>query len=209
VQIKETLFLSIDTLFDLHRQVKSLLSTWESYEDPEVQFMANDLIDPNSGQINTYTDKVIWLLDELILRQRNNTKNNSDEMIISFKRLEFVVIYLGIALGLGGILIAVFTVRSIVKPVRQLKKLLLLLGKGIIPETRMRSRTDEIGDMSEALNNLVDGFKRTTDFAREVGSGNFKSEYQPLSEKDTLGHALIKMRADLHVTEQMLQKKVA
>ncbi|MFQ5335709.1 MAG: HAMP domain-containing protein, partial [Flavobacteriales bacterium] len=208
MEIKGKLFLSIDTLFDLHAQVKELLSSWESYEDAEVQFMANDLIDPNSGQINAYTDKVIWQLDELILRQRNNTKDSSEEMIISFQQLEFVVIYLGIALGLGGILIAFFTVRSIVRPVRQLKKLLLLMGKGIIPEQRMKARTDEIGDMSEALNDLVDGFKRTTDFAREVGAGNFKSDYDPLSEQDTLGHALLKMRADLHVTEQILQKKV-
>jgi serine phosphatase RsbU (regulator of sigma subunit) len=51
--------------------------------------------------------------------------------------------------------------------------------------------------------------KLTTEFAREVGSGNFDSYYKPLSEEDTLGMALLKMREDLHVNERMLEDKVA
>ena len=126
----------------------------------------------------------------------------------SFDDLEFVVRYLGIALLIGGILIAMFTVRSIVRPVQELKKLLTLLGKGIIPEKRINITEDEIGDMSRAMKDLVDGFKRTTNFAREVGSGNFQSEYKPLSKDDTLGYALLTMREDLHESEKQLERKV-
>jgi serine phosphatase RsbU (regulator of sigma subunit) len=62
--------------------------------------------------------------------------------------------------------------------------------------------------MTGALNLLVNGLKSTTDFSREIGSGNFEGNYQPLSEEDSLGHALLKMRDDLFENEQMLENKV-
>jgi len=130
-------------------------------------------------------------------------------MLSAFDDLEFVVRTLGLALVVGGMLIALFTVRSIVKPVQELKGLLLLLGRGIIPEKKIKITSDEIGDMSLAMNDLVDGFKRTTEFAKEVGSGNFESDYNPLSKEDSLGHALLRMRKDLHESEKELERKVS
>ncbi len=50
--------------------------------------------------------------------------------------------------------------------------------------------------------------KRTKDFAKAVGSGNFNTEYKPLSSKDTLGNALLKMRDDLAENERFLEEKV-
>jgi serine phosphatase RsbU (regulator of sigma subunit) len=41
-----------------------------------------------------------------------------------------------------------------------------------------------------------------------VGGGNFESYFKPLSEQDTLGHALLRMRTDLHENERVLEQKV-
>jgi serine phosphatase RsbU (regulator of sigma subunit) len=49
---------------------------------------------------------------------------------------------------------------------------------------------------------------RTTQFAKQVGSGNFDSHYRPLSKDDTLGAALLKMREDLRENERVLEAKV-
>jgi len=204
---KSDLLASIDTLSSFHIYIKSELNSFESYEDPIIQFTCNDMIE-EGGSVNVQTDKVIWLLDELILRQRKNTDKGSRNMNISFDRLEFVVLYLGIALVLGGIVIALFTTRTIVKPVRQLRDLLLLMGQGIIPEKKMEPRTDEIGEMSVALNDLMDGVKRTAEFAREVGASNFESVYYPLSDNDSLGHSLIAMRISLFESTTNLENKV-
>lgn len=206
-EFKSDLFASIDTLSSLHSYIKSELNSFESYEDPIIQFTCNDMIE-EGGNANVQTDKVIWLLDELILRQRDNTAKGSSNMNDSFDRLEFVVLYLGIALVLGGIVIALFTTRTIVRPVRKLRDLLLLMGKGIIPEKKMEPRTDEIGEMSVALNDLMEGFKRTAEFAREVGAGNFESAYKPLSDNDSLGHSLLNMRTNLFELTSNLEQKV-
>ena len=60
--------------------------------------------------------------------------------------------------------------------------------------------------MSEAMNSLVTGLKETTDFAHEIGQSNFDYEYQPLSDEDVLGHALLKMKDELAETERILEK---
>lgn len=59
-----------------------------------------------------------------------------------------------------------------------------------------------------ALNRLVENLKATKDFADAVGSGRFDAQYKPLSNEDTLGKALLKMRDDLAENERLLEQKV-
>ena len=40
------------------------------------------------------------------------------------------------------------------------------MGKGVLPQSTIDAGQDEIGEMSVALNNLVDGLKRTSDFSK-------------------------------------------
>ena len=72
----------------------------------------------------------------------------------------------------------------------------------------MRTTNDEIGDMSTALTSLVEGLRRTTDFSHAVAAGDFEAEYQPMSDEDMLGHALLKMRDELGQRERVLEMKV-
>ena len=59
------------------------------------------------------------------------------------------------------------------------------------------NRLDEIGDMAASLNKVVAGLNETAEFAEEIGKGNLSSEYNPKSENDVLGNALINMRQSL------------
>src|SRR6187431_3205737 len=51
--------------------------------------------------------------------------------------------------------------------------------------------------MAVAMDNLVAGLKGTSLFAENIGNGNYKTEFNPLSEHDVLGNALINMRDNL------------
>lgn len=213
-KIMHNAFAKIDSLFTLHKQVTETLITFTSYEDQSLTFMAEILVE-TGGEIDVQTNKVLQALDDLQLRQESRMKKSldyqnqkSEETIHSFQQLLFLVITLGIALVVGSILIATFTTRSIVRPIQNLKRMLLMLGRGVIPKHKMEISNDEIGDMSVALNNLVEGFKRTTDFSNQVGIGNFSYKYEPLSDEDVLGHALLKMRDDLAENERILEQKV-
>ena len=202
-----SVFSDFEELWNYHNEIKSLLNSFESYNDSENKFLAEFEIG-EGGRIYEKTDEIIFQLDDLIKRQKLISNKVTEEMISSFDLLQFLVRYLGIGLVIGGILIAIFTTRTIVKPVYSLKNILLGLSKGIFPSQKLKPRNDEIGEMVEAMDTLVEGLKRTKDFAEQVGSGNFEWEYQPLSEADDLGHALIKMRDDLEVNERELENKV-
>ena len=200
-------FKNLNELFDLHEEVKVLLPNWTSYEDPQSKFLANFMIG-EGGDINIKTNEILFQLNDLIDNQKFESTSVTESMQTSFSFLKQLFKILGIALVIGGVLIAIFTTRTIVTPVHNLKLILLKLSKGIFPNEKIRERSDEIGEMTNALNRLVTGLKSTKDFANAIGSGQFTTKYDPLSNDDELGHALLKMRDDLAINEKILEEKV-
>ncbi|MFL5729993.1 MAG: HAMP domain-containing protein, partial [Cytophagaceae bacterium] len=202
----EMIFKEIDSLFTFHKMIISELNSFESYDDAEKIFIVRPMVE--EGEVHELTNKILKDLSKVVAAHQLSANKESDEMILSFYVLQFIVVTSGIILILGGMLIAFLITKSIVKPIGQLRNMLLSLGRGVFPKDEIESRNDEIGDMSVALNGLVDGLNRTTNFSKEIGSGNFDHEYQPLSDEDTLGQALLKMRDDLRENERVLEAKV-
>ncbi len=202
----------IEELFMSYDEIMMYLPDIASYDDFSF-FFARELI-AQDGPIPVTAGKI----DQNLLQLQNSfekkesdalelVKQSSKESKSKFESLKYYW-YLGAALIFAAILIAFFTTNTIVKPVTKLRSMLLSLGKGEFPQDKMEIANDEIGDMSLAMNNLVDGLKRTTDFARNVGQSKFDTDYNPLSENDELGHALLKMRDELAETERILEQKV-
>ncbi len=192
----DTITNRIEELFSLHEEIMMQLNSFESYEDAMVVFMINPMIEEN-GEVDVATNEILSKLQFLISRQKEESTMFTTQMVESFSLLQLVVRGSGILLAIGGIIIALITTRSIVNPVNQLKTILLKLGKGLFPQEKITKRSDEIGEMSEALEDLVAGLKRTTQFSNQVGAGDFEAEFEPLSREDVLGHALLKMRNNL------------
>ncbi|MCW3102375.1 MAG: hypothetical protein JWO09_815 [Bacteroidetes bacterium] len=201
----ESILALIERMFKSYKEdVMATLNSFDTYNDSNIKFVAQLPFEDLEPQFQVINENLSKLID----KQNSNATDNSDEMLNSFSLLQKIVVWLGIILVFGGILIAIYTVRSIVRPIQQLKKILLSMGRGVLPTERIKDRNDEIGEMSLALNDLVDGMARTTQFAKQVGSGNFDSHYRPLSKDDTLGAALLKMREDLRENERLLEAKV-
>lgn len=194
-------------LYELHDRIKELLPDLESYSDPFKHMERNDIAE-EGGPLDQSTQKVLVDLDRLLEMQEGKRVALSGNMIRSFDSLKFFVLYMGIALVIVGAIAAFFIVRGIVAPVQRLRSVLLSLGRGVFPRTKVRTTNDEVGDMGKALTSLVEGLRRTTDFSHAVAAGNFEAEYQPLSEEDVLGHALLKMRDELGQRERILEMKV-
>lgn len=207
------LSVSIIELFGLYDEyVRDLLSEFKSYDDPTISFMASTALEL---EIGPKTQEISTNLEDLIHRKNLDAKEQKTEMIKSFHEtndnfsaLIKGLLIAGIILALGTLLIATVTTLSITKPVQELKSILLSLGKGVFPNKSVKPSNDEIGEMSVAMNQLVEGLQRTTDFANKVGKSKFDSHYEPLSDEDTLGHALLKMRDELAESERILEQKV-
>lgn len=187
----------------------------KGYEDYEVEIFVLGAHTDYEIEIEPKLQETIKNVENLLSIKNEDLTRQKEEGSASFERtnhkltlLFWGILIAGVVLIIGTIVIATFTTLSITKPVQELKKFLISLGKGIIPEAHIKPSNDEIGEMAIAMNKLVDGLEQTTTFANEVGKSNFNYPYQPLSNDDTLGHALLSMKEDLAKSEKVLEQKV-
>ncbi len=93
-----------------------------------------------------------------------------------------------------------------IRPIRQMHANLRDLAQGVLKaDHTIAARKDELGDMAQALTEVVEGLHRTADFASAIGEGNLKQDYQALSDDDTLGKNLLQMRDQLQQNERAAQ----
>ncbi len=192
--------------------IREMLPEMLSYGDDFLVFSARTqfdiVIEPLFLEIMQTLDELIDNKNTIAQVQQQESNSSFETTNSNFQILSLGVFLAGIILALGTIIIALFTTTSITKPVHELKKILLDLGRGVFPKNKISPSNDEIGEMSTAMNSLVSGLQKTTSFAHEVGQSNFKYPYEPLSDEDVLGHALLKMKDELAETEMILEKKV-
>ncbi len=101
------------------------------------------------------------------------------------------------------ILVTLFISNAISTPILHLKKIITHLSVGVIPSVKVTlDDKSELGQIAVAIDELVVGLKRTTQFADEIGSGNFNASYSSLSDQDTLGFALLQMRDKLKMLSE-------
>ncbi len=91
---------------------------------------------------------------------------------------------------------------GLVKAIHMVKDRLKQLSQGEKVAKVEIKRKDEIKEMTDSLNSLVDGINVYTQFAHEVGEGNLDITFEPLSEHDILGSALLSMRENLKASSK-------
>ncbi|MFT7155184.1 MAG: serine phosphatase RsbU (regulator of sigma subunit) [Parvicella sp.] len=191
---------------------EEILPTFESKRDfasqMESRLAYDDDISPAIASIITNLSVLLDKKKEETAKKKELSNVQFEETTTGLGSLLKIIIFAMIVLAVGTFFIAIITTRSITKPVQELKRILLDLGKGIFPRSKIDPSNDEIGEMSIAMNSLVHGLKGTTDFATEVGKSNFEVPYTPLSDEDELGKALVKMRDELAESERILEQKV-
>jgi PAS domain S-box-containing protein len=192
----DTVFLKFDTLLNVQREsIMANLQSFEHYEDPLTKLLAEDAIE---SQVIPRTTDLITRLNKIAETQNQVTAQSDSNVINSIGSLKSYTIILGSGIIIIGLMSAIFLMRTITKPVNFLKNVVVKLGKGeLVEEKQAQFSNDEIGEMAVAMDNLVAGLKGTSLFAENIGNGNYKTDFKPLSEHDVLGNALINMRNNL------------
>lgn len=97
---------------------------------------------------------------------------------------------------------------AIIKPLLEIKRVLFGLSRGeILPITHLE-RSDEIGEMNRAMEQMLEGIKSKTHFAVQIGHGNYQEPFKSSSDKDTLGLALLEMRENLKNNAEEERRRV-
>lgn len=196
----------VNNLFETHKYVMGSLSDFLNYDDVMVIFEIRPMME-DGGAISASTSAITEKLNNLLDVQRGIVESGQADMtgaLDSFKNFSFL---LGILIVVGGIIIASIFVRMITKPVVSLRNILKMMGEGKLPQQSLKAGDDEIGDMSKALNFLIEGLKEKITFATEIGKGNFTHEFKPLSNDDSLGNSLLDMRGSLRKANEEEEKR--
>lgn len=201
----QSVFNRFESLLKDEKHIMSALVSFDDYENPTKKFTAEEQVE---SIILPATEEIQASLKKVIAQNRKEAQLLKDNMIISFNRLVITVVGTSVGLFLLVLLVAKYVSNAIRKPVLMMKKIVTSLGRGELPEETLPVSKDVVGEMVSAVNTLTHSFKKTSIFANEIGQGNLSVDFQLLSEKDMLGHALVNMRDSLKVYSENLEQKV-
>ena len=155
-----------------------------------------------SGLIQDYRGKqvlsVYRLVEDADVRWAIITEIDRTEAMGPIVQLRYYLVGITFFMLVLTTVVTFFLSNAIAQPILKLRRIIYQLSRGIIPTQRVLVKSeDEIGQMADAIYQLTAGLQRTSQFAEEIGSGNFNAPFVTLSEHDSLGRSLIQMRDEL------------
>jgi len=195
------IYTGFNRLLFIERTIMSSLKEFKDYDDPVIKLEAEreveDEILPRTAALINDLNRIISF-GQMLRSQENARLERSSTL------LRNMIIVLAITIILAGVFLSLYMARVIVSPILKIKGIVKDLGRGVIRTVGGGHGEDEIGGMIRAVNHLSDSLHRTAYFASEVGTRNFDIPFQPLSDEDLLGKALISMRDNLKKGEAEL-----
>src|SRR5690606_16561672 len=207
--LMDSVFKKFDAVLKVQEAgIMKQLVSFDNYEDPVTKLLADDAV---ANQVIPQSNEIIEILSHIATMQYAVTAESDVALIRSVRSLGNVTWILAAVFIGWGVVSTYLLMRSITVPVNFLKNIVVKLGRGAPGEEKQKNvSNDDIGEMAVAMDNLVNGLKQTTMFAENIGKGNYKSEFRPLSEHDVLGNALLNMRDNLaKVAEEDKQRNWA
>lgn len=195
-----------DTLFADHKEIMRRLHSLADYDDIMNTWEINPMVE-DGGQVIDETNKLLSEIEDLTAIISKKTEEANREMASSFAWFQNFVVISVLIIIIIVLFVSIITTRSIVVPVYKLKEFLITMTKGILPKEKLITKNDEIGDMGDALNGFIESLRKTSEFAVEIGNGNYDSDYEALGESDTLGNALLEMRKNLRASDEANKKR--
>lgn len=199
VDTMKQVFAEFDKLIITQKHIMGTLVSFDDYEDPVKRFASEELVE---NQILPQSANIITELNNVILKKKNRADLLHAEMSASSRALMWSLLGIAILIVIV-ILVAVFYMSNhIIVPTMKLRNYIMQMGKGEIPEMNLTPANNAIGQMTEAVKVLAESLKGTAQFAHAIGEGNLSGEFQPLSENDELGNALIQMQVSLRMADE-------
>ncbi|PCH68141.1 MAG: hypothetical protein COC01_04390 [Bacteroidetes bacterium] len=190
----DTVFMQYKELTSIQEDIMTELVTFDDYEDPMKKLFSENRIESEVLPLAADIAKKLTLISKHLNKNANDIRMG---MFESFENLQWLIIGIAIFIICLGVFVTIMTVKTIVGPIKTVRQILLRMGLGELPENVSVKSNDEIGDMTTALNQLIDSGNKSASFASNIGTGDFSVQFEKLSDKDILGAALINMREDL------------
>jgi signal transduction histidine kinase len=198
----QKVFSAFEQLLSIEKKITGSLVKFEDYNDPFIKLEAERIIEDD---VLPRTAALISALKFINYEMEGHKKEQEIDLKNSSVNLRVLIVALSVITLCTGLFLAVYLTKIITGPVNEIRQIVNDLGKGIIRKVHYTEK-NEIGEMIASVNNLSEKLLTTATFAHEVGLRNFEMPFQPLSDEDMLGKAIISMRDNLKESEEELHE---
>lgn len=197
-------YAGFDKLLAIEKNIMQSLHEFKDYDDLVIKLDAERKIEEEifprtTVLINSLNN--IYAYEQGVRWQENRQEERTSRL------LSTLIVVLAVIIIIAGYSLSIYMTKIIIRPINKLRVIINDLGKGITRKARYAASGDEIGEMVLSVNNLSEKLQGTAKFAHEVGIRNFDIPFQPLSDEDTLGKALLAMRDNLQTSEMELLQR--
>ena len=192
---QQKLLQEYDALITSQRKIMNNLPTAQQYASDSLVDASINILD---NEIKPHYKVNSVNLQNLLKRESENLKQVEAGLDKSLGYLTLTMIIMLALILIIGTIASYLATRSITKPFKGLKNIIVSLSKGEIPMVNPTRREDEIGEMTNAIAAMTESISLKAEFATETGIGNYNKDFKLLSNKDILGLALVQMRDNLH-----------
>lgn len=134
-------------------------------------------------------------------------ENRSVELTLRTERIVIVTL----VILLISLFISIYSWLSLSKYFKSsIDKIIIKLheiAKGKLVEEKIAG-SDEIAQIFEANNILIKNLSKASEFAKNIGKGNYEYKFSPVSEEDILGKSLVTMRDELFNFKKEDEKRI-
>jgi signal transduction histidine kinase/CheY-like chemotaxis protein len=197
----QQVFVRFEQLLAVEKQIMGSLQKFEDYDDPVTKLEAERMLD---DEVLPQTASIMRSLNDLHAQGHRYLEWHNKSLARSRYILRVFIIVVSVVFVMIGFMLSLYFSKKIINPIIQIRNIVNDLGKGVTSKLEYPYTKNEIGEMVVAVNNLSQKLQVTSLFAHEIGKRNFDMPFEPLSEEDTLGKALILMRDNLKAGEKQL-----
>ncbi len=128
-----------------------------------------------------------------------------------FKQNVILFTFLIFALYFGVLVILIWIVFRFTRFAKVLNNYISPMEYGVLPKLidteKVGIRIYESQNLFNIVNKIINSLKEMSQFAVEIGKGNFDYQFEPMSDKDILGNALLQLRDNLKKAKEEQLKR--
>ncbi|APX67516.1 methyl-accepting chemotaxis protein [Sphingomonas sp. gentR] len=129
-------------------------------------------------------------------------QQNADAIYDSSRNALFVISGLALAIALAG---AVWIARIVSQGLKKISVAIEAVAIGDIEQEVSVVTNDEIKDLVDTVNHMTANLRQSARLADTIAEGDLSIDHQALSDKDLLGHALIRMTTNLRKSAELAE----
>lgn len=198
------IFIKYDKIIAYEQEIMNSLVSFDDYQEPVKKFAAEEILET---QIIPASQSLTSELGQIYEIKNSEANTRHDDMQQAFSFMKTVLISLALLIFIAVITMTFYMSKNFIGPLMRIRKVLLQMSRGELPELNMKAPQNAVGEMISGLKSLMQGLRQTTHFAEEIGKGNFDAPFQPLSENDVQGKSLVDMRQKLKSSSEMEQQR--